>query len=364
MKSEEIVSKKSLLNRPFSPSLTGDFGQGGHWFKVLTNKAQKAAYLIIDQSMRFRSAIWMGVFICAIFVGLYISYLQLGKPRGNPFLAPSNAFNETEFSPILLPPIPFESQKSKLDLKTIDAQAILAFNPLNDQIYISLNSDSELPIASITKLMSSEIIYDKYDLDSEPVLNEKLPKNVEWGVGVKKGDSVKVSEALKAMMIGSYNDLAYLFAQNYPDGGYNGFIEEMNKRARLLGMKSTHFSNPAGLDDSENYSTAEDLMKLSKHFIQNKDLVEIVGTISYKLEIRSSDGVSRVVSTYTTNDLLGSSPYVKGLKTGFTEEAKGCFVGYFVASDSDELVTIILGSEGNRFDETVKLTDEINLAYD
>lgn len=300
----------------------------------------------------------------ALFLGGYLYYIQVGRSEKAHYLLSGPGAESVQFSPSIQPPIPFEFSDVGVDLNSVDAEAILAFNPLNSQIYASANPDKQLPIASITKLISAEIIYDTYDSEQELVLENILPKEVEWGVGLKQGDSVKAGDALVAMMVGSYNDLAYLFAQNYPNGGYEGFVHEMNRRAALLGMKSTKFSNPAGLDAKDNYSTASDLMKLSSHFIRNSDLVSIVETVSYEFEILSADGTNRKASVYTTNNLLGSSPYIKGLKTGFTEEAQGCFVGYFVADDSDQLITIILGSRANRFEETVELTDQINVAYD
>jgi len=217
---------------------------------------------------------------------------------------------------------------------------------------LSVIASERVDIASLTKLMSVIIALDTFDLDeSITVSTDNIPQDLDWTLGLKDGDVITVENILKAMLISSYNDAAYVLANAYPYGGYEGFIKGMNRRAKTLRMYSSSFSNPAGIDDPLNYSTAHDIAILSSVVRKYPQVLDIVNIGKDTINWSSSEGlVSKEIMT--TNQLYGTNKYMKGLKTGITDLAGQCFVGYFVYPSGNELITVIINSQ-DRFGETV-----------
>jgi len=234
----------------------------------------------------------------------------------------------------------------------ISAQSSIVFNPINGDILYEKNSLQRVDIASLTKLISVLVALDTFDLDeSITVSRDNIPTDLDWQVGLKNGDSITVENVLRAMLISSYNDSAYVLANAYPYGGYEGFIKAMNRKAKELRMFSSNFSNPAGIDDPLNYSTAHDVAILSSVARKYSQILNIVGMGKVTINWNGQNGlVSKEI--LTTNQLYGTNKYMKGLKTGITDLAGQCFVGYFVYPNGNELITVIIKSQ-DRFSETV-----------
>lgn len=255
-------------------------------------------------------------------------------------------------------PKQLESRIATIDSEAIDAASIYAYNPVTHQVYYERNIDEKRKIASITKLMTATIVLDEYNLDEEITITDKLldsyPDEVSHVVGFKAGDRVTLGELFDAALINSYNDAALLLAASHPDG-YEAFLLEMNRRAQLLGMANTNFSNPQGYDAVDNYSTARDIQKLTAYAMQYEYLMETVQKKTAEITIEHADGTEEIVELESTNKLLDSIKYTKGLKTGYTAEAGPSLVGYFDAGEESKLVTIILGGNDDRF----KLTEDL-----
>lgn len=256
----------------------------------------------------------------------------------------------------------YEIQTSDIDLSEVDAEAVIAFNPVNYQVFTEVNSDKQMSIASITKLITAGISLELYSDDTPLIYKETPEEPLPGSIGLEEGDSMKLDDALNALLVGSRNDVALLLAQNHPDG-YEGFVNEMNSKAQELGMYKSSFSNPAGFDSVNNYSTANDLKKLALYSIRNEEVVKRTSQIKTEVVITNAQGEERIEEIDTTNYLLGSSRYVKGLKTGSTQNAGKCFIGYFYASKDDQLITIILNSKEDRFEETEELIKIVNDAF-
>ena len=127
----------------------------------------------------------------------------------------------------------------------------------------------------------------------------------------------------------------------------------MNLKAKELGLNDTHFTNPVGLDDPENYSTAYDLSILgryaySKNFIRRAAIIK-------DMEVSSTNG-RLTHKLKSTNDLLGSYLKVLGLKTGTTDLAGECLVAIIENNKGNDILTVVLGSS-SRYTETKLLAD-------
>jgi D-alanyl-D-alanine carboxypeptidase len=174
-------------------------------------------------------------------------------------------------------------------------------------------------------------------------------------MGLKKGEKLTVFDLYLGLLVHSANDAAFVLADNYP-GGVVGFIEAMNNKASLLGLYRTHFVNFDGEEDLNHFTTALDIARLSRILLKNELFSTIVELDS--AVVRSIDGAIEH-RLETTNQLLGVVPEIKGLKTGWTDQAGECFVSYLQLEKDGKtrrLVTVVLAST-DRFGETENLLD-------
>ena len=255
-------------------------------------------------------------------------------------------------------PILYEEKLKSIPLSispsNISAQSALVFDSKSGSVIFEKNSTERKSVASITKLLSVIVALETFNIeDSIEVSVENIPEDLEWTLQLKQGDRIKIDYLLKAMLLSSYNDAAYVLANAYPNGGYDSFIKAMNSKAQSLRMKDSMFSNPAGLDNEKNYSTAQDVGKLVSAVLNYKYIVDLSSKGAVTISWNSGEELKSHV-VYTTNQLYGVNSYIRGLKTGITKDAGQCFVGYFIYPSGSQLITVILGST-DRFTETQNL---------
>jgi D-alanyl-D-alanine carboxypeptidase (penicillin-binding protein 5/6) len=198
-------------------------------------------------------------------------------------------------------------------------------------------------IASTTKLMTALVTVTTVRLDRVCTAPPYAPGPLETQIGLRAGERMRVRDLLRAVLLPSANDAAATLAVCVA-GSRPAFVARMNTRARRLGLAHTHFSTPIGLDDSGNYSTAADLVRLAIAAREEPFLRETMDLRSAVL--RSGDRSRTVVNR---NTLVQRVPWVNGVKTGHTDAA-----GYvLVASGTQRATTFVaavLGdsSEGTR----------------
>ncbi|MCB9812921.1 MAG: D-alanyl-D-alanine carboxypeptidase [Pseudomonadales bacterium] len=212
------------------------------------------------------------------------------------------------------------------------------------------NSERLLLPASTTKIMTALVALEVYSLDQ--VLEVPDISQIEGiDVGFYKGEKVTVSNLLKAALIQSNNDAAYILALNYSDG-YDAYVDLMNKKAVDFGLKNTFFENPAGFDAEHQRSSAHDLAVMSKELMKDEFLRSIVGI---KEDIITDISGIHKHYLYNTHLLLGVDDSVVGIKTGTTEGASEVLITQF-NRDNRNILIILMGSE-NRYQETSQLID-------
>src|SRR5207248_827760 len=169
-------------------------------------------------------------------------------------------------------------------------------------------------------------------------------------IGLRKGERMTVHDLLRALLLESANDAAYTIAVNVADSE-SAFVDEMNLQAGSLGLNETHYENPIGLDDRQNYSSARDLAKLASHLMSDSRFASIVDLPSTAL---TSGSHERIVDN--RNLLVGRYPFVDGVKTGHTSQAGFCLVGAGRAKGA-RVVSVVLHdpSEDARDSDTLAL---------
>lgn len=213
----------------------------------------------------------------------------------------------------------------------ISARAATLYEPETGRFLYEKNKDLPLPMASTTKIMTALVtlenssLYDVVKIDGSAV-------GVEGSSAyLRQGDERTVEELLYALLLQSANDAAVAIACHV-GGSVGGFADMMNAKAEELGLRSTHFTNPHGLDDEEHYTTAGELAVITSHALKNGIFKEIVST--YKKSF--SDGMSSRIYV-NHNKLLNRYDGCIGVKTGFTKKSGRCLVG---ASEKDGLTFI------------------------
>jgi serine-type D-Ala-D-Ala carboxypeptidase (penicillin-binding protein 5/6) len=212
--------------------------------------------------------------------------------------------------------------------------AILVDQRTGDVLYAK-NPDARREIASTTKLMTADIALEHAQPSQVFVSPGYHGSSAESVIGLKKGERMSVHDLLRALLLESANDAAYTIAVNVADSE-KAFVSEMNEQASALGLTGTHYENPIGLDDPDNYSTARDLAKLASRLMRDPGFSGIVSLPSAALTTGSHE---RVVDN--RNLLVGRYPFVVGVKTGHTSQAGFCLVGAATAKGA-RVVSVVL----------------------
>ena len=222
------------------------------------------------------------------------------------------------------------------------------------------NADSLAYMASITKMMTCLLALEHGNMADTVQITEDV--YVAKDSRVKPGDGYVLHDLIDEMMLVSDNDAAYAIAKHI-GGDTLKFCEMMNDKAISLGMGHTHFANPNGVPNKENYSTACDLIKLSRYCMSDSSFAQIVGT--QDKDIPLIDG--RHMPCRNTNALLKTYEGCIGIKTGFTRQAGNCLASA-VTRDGITLYLVLLNSRSmsTRFTESAILLDygfEVMKAY-
>lgn len=210
------------------------------------------------------------------------------------------------------------------------------------------NPDERLPIASTTKVMVALMALEEGgDLDEEVTISEQAESYVGFtysNVGLIKGEQVSVRELLVAALVPSGTDAVYALAEHLGGGGGEAgvekFVEKMNRKAESMGLENTHFTNPAGLDEGENYSSARDLAEIARAAMEYPEFAGIVDREGAVITTQS-----REIELFTTNNLLYSYDAANGVKTGTSPAAGPCLVASAKEGEESYVAVVLDAAE-------------------
>jgi len=240
----------------------------------------------------------------------------------------------------------------------LDASSVIAVDLETETILHEKNAHERRQIASITKLMTAIVILEENEPGETVTVSENAASTEGSSMYLRAGEEIALENLIYGMIINSANDAAITLAEHNA-GNVDAFVEKMNKKALSLGLINTHFANPVGLDDPENYSSAYDVAKLAiqayKHkFIRHSAKMK-------ELEVKSTNG-QLIHQLKSTNVLLDSYLNIKGLKTGRTDGAGLCLTSVAENKTENQIITVVLNSP-DRFRETKILIDWVFRAY-
>lgn len=239
-----------------------------------------------------------------------------------------------------------------VEIETEATSAIL-MDAASGQILYEKEAHKELPPASVTKLMTLLVAADavtsgRVKLTDTVTASENASKLGGSQIYLKPGETFTLEQMLYAIAVGSANDGCVAVAEHI-FGTHEAFVEEMNRKAKALNLKNTHFVNAYGLPAAGHYTSAFDLAIIARAALDYPLVRKLTSTKEYDLR----DGKFKL---WNTNKLLWWYQGADGFKTGWTNEAKYCLAST-VERDGLRLISVVMGVPQVRghFAESMKL---------
>jgi D-alanyl-D-alanine carboxypeptidase (penicillin-binding protein 5/6) len=198
----------------------------------------------------------------------------------------------------------------------------ILFDVRSGRVLWQLHPGRELPIASLTKMMTALIVAQRHRLRERVLITPRVLRYAGSGIGVlPRGKYVPLGALLYGLMLVSGNDAAIALAQ-HDARSVDAFVRRMNTRAEALGLTCSRFSTPNGIKDEGNHSCALDLATLARMDLANSIVRRIVGTRRFRTRFPVKGGY---LDLFNINPFI-DDPGVTGVKTGLTNAAGRCYV--------------------------------------
>ena len=217
---------------------------------------------------------------------------------------------------------------------SVSASSAVLYCPLNNEVYYSVKENTRMKPASTTKLMTALIALEYAQKDNKQVEFTEEMTAEGSSMYLKYGEVVTLKDLAAGLLMCSGNDAANAAAIAI-SGSPDKFAKLMNKRARKIGMRNTHFVNPSGLDSEEHYSTAYDMALLMSEALKNSEFARLTAKKSETVNFISPKDKSVTYSNH--NRLLSLYEHCIGGKTGYTMASGRCLVS---AAQKDGLTLI------------------------
>lgn len=254
--------------------------------------------------------------------------------------------------------------------KKVDAKAAFVMDANSSKVLYSLNPDTKLYPASLAKIMTAIIVLDSVGSNYDDLVTfsyNAVTRDIDRKsvtIGASAGDQLSVKDCLYSLLLPSANDAANALAEHVA-GSINDFALLMNEKAKNLGLKNTHFVNPSGLHDDNQYTTAHDMAIILQCALNYPIFSQISSSVSYRhapiRKYKNPDNSNNQVLNTTSILVPGSGYYYNGItagKTGHTTNA-----GYNIAASARKhdmnLICVVMGCEKDktRYQEAKSLFD-------
>ena len=224
------------------------------------------------------------------------------------------------------------------------------------RVLMSKNTRKRIQPASLTKILTAIIAIESGKLGDVVDIPEEATAVEPTKAGFETGEKIRLVDLVKASIVRSSNDAAFAIAIHL-GGSVNGFAGIMNRRAREIGMKQSHFTNPAGYDRdlyAGHYSTASDLLRLTEYAIGNEIFNRIAALDS---ALFYEQKTKKKYTLKSSNKLLEKYQYAVGIKTGYTLRAGRCLIARAKKGNRD-MVLVMLKAGKKRWERAEKMFEE------
>lgn len=260
---------------------------------------------------------------------------------------------------------------------SLNSKAVYMVNTDTDTVIYRQNEHKQLYPASFVKVMVAVMVLEKY---SDPkkvevtapayIYNELYEIGGASTADIRQGEKVTMLDLLYALILPSACEAASIIADHIGEGDISKFIEDMNARAKELGCENTNFVNPHGLHNPDQLTTAYDMYLITKHALTFPLFKKISSSRQYEMPATNKHSKPRFI--YHTNTMMTASssyyyPYIKGIKTGTTDESGKNLVST-ASKDGYNYLLITMGAptvydNGARISDNLCFIDTENL-YD
>ncbi|KNF07433.1 D-alanyl-D-alanine carboxypeptidase DacB [Gottschalkia purinilytica] len=236
----------------------------------------------------------------------------------------------------------------EVDKLPISASSAILIDSATGRVLYSLNSNKKLPMASTTKIMTTLVAIEKGDLDKKVKIKKEWTGIEGSSIYLVENEKITLRDLLYGLMLRSGNDAAIAIA-NHISGSVEKFSNEMNKKAKKIGLNNTNFENPHGLHDENHYTTAYDLSMITREAMKLKEFREISSAKKWTADREQNK------LFYNKNDTLSEYKGGDGGKTGFTRAAGRCLVTS-ATRNGVQLIAVVL-NDSNWFNDCYTLMD-------
>lgn len=242
-----------------------------------------------------------------------------------------------------------------------NASSALLMEADTGKVMYNKNANEKLPPASMTKIMTLLLIMEalksgKISMDQKVRVSDYAASMGGSQIFLEEGETMTVDELLRGIAIGSANDASVAMAEQL-DGSEEAFVKHMNKKAKQLGLKHTHFENATGLPEKNHYSSAHDMAKMAQALLRYEKITDYTGKYEDYLREDSDDKFWLV----NTNRLVKFYPGVDGLKTGYTNEAKYCLTATS-KKNGMRVIAVVMGAPTTK-ERNQQVTKMLDYAY-
>lgn len=225
------------------------------------------------------------------------------------------------------------------------AKSALLMEAKTGTVIYEKNADERLRPASVTKIMTLLLIFEglekkQFTLEDVVTVSEHAASMGGSQVFLEAGETQTVHDMIKCISIASANDACVAMAE-FVAGSEPAFVEQMNARAKALGMDNTTFANCCGLEADGHLTTARDIALMSRELILNHPQIHDYCTIWQDSITHETRRGSSQFGLTNTNKFLKQYPYATGLKTGYTSLSKYC-ISATAQKDSLTLITVLM----------------------
>lgn len=244
--------------------------------------------------------------------------------------------------------------KSELDGLKIGALLIKDLN--TKHILYAKDAQKRVSPASLTKVMTVVLAIQSGKMNQVVTITREMTQVKPTIAGYKRGDVVLMSDLVKAAMIKSDNDAAKAIAITV-GGDEEHFVALMNSKARQIGMRNTHFSNPCGYDGKDHYSSPNDLLKMTEYAIKSSTF-NTISKLNSHTYYALNKGKLKQFTAYTHNRLLNRYQYAVGVKTGFTNKAGACLIAR-AKKDGKDCLIVMMNSKVDRWKTAKQIFEQV-----
>ena len=246
-----------------------------------------------------------------------------------------------------------------------ESESVVVLEEESGAILYEKHPNREYYPASITKIMTALVAIENSDMDEVVKFSEDavyLNEGETSHIAREVGEKMTMEQCLYGMLLESANECAWAIAEQVGDGDEKAFVKMMNRRAKEIGCKHTHFANPNGLPDEKHYTSAYDMALIAREAFQNKTLRTIVGTRAYTIPPTNKHSDPTLLNNhhamlnyYRTNKYLYDG--CLGGKTGYTVVAQNTLVTYAKRNGMTLVCVVMNAPSPGYYTDTIRLFD-------